>query len=75
MNCPYPIKSIKCDGGKRKMNTNNLFFRRAFLPLLGVLIMTLLVSCGFGPALNYCNEIDQAPVKALTDSDPGTNPL
>jgi len=55
------------------MATKNLYHRRAFLALLGVLIAALLGSCGFENCLSLskglCNLIPDSPLTELTSED------
>ncbi len=55
------------------MDTKNLFLIRAFLASLAVLITTFLVSCQYNPpGTDLCKQIEEAPVKELTDSGQNT---
>lgn len=53
------------------MDTKNLFLRRSFLTLLGVLITVPLTSCGFSACLEGCGFPigEDAPLKELISSD------
>ena len=53
------------------MDSKNIFLRRSFLILLGVLITVPLTSCSFCPpqTKNLCELIGDVPLKELTSSD------
>ncbi len=52
------------------MDTKNVFLRRAFLTLFGVLIAALLGACSYcPPQVNLCDLIPDSPLTELTSSD------
>ena len=55
------------------MATKNLYHRRAFLALFGVLIAALLGACSYcPPRVNLCDLIPDSPLTELTSEDPPT---